>query len=225
MTVAFLDPHSFAHLVEPSLHGLPGGVFYSSPAAFSAPSKVYLLGLNPGGAPGTDGEATIAKNLATWRKREPGWCEYTSESWEGAEPGEYGIQRPIRALFNRLGLNVADVPASNVVFVRSSQEAKLDRKLELLERCWPVHDAVIRNLGVTTVLCLGKTTGKWVRSKLGADRLHDHFEETYAKRHYRSEAHLNSDGIAVLTLAHPCRSDWRDQRADPSPLVLRVLAR
>jgi hypothetical protein len=220
-----MDPNSFARLVEPTLHDLPGGVFYSSPAAFSGPSKLYLLGLNPGGSPGVDGEATIGKNLAAWRKREPGWCEYSSESWEGAEPGEYGIQRPIRALFNRLGLNLADVPASNVVFVRSNNEDKLDRKAELLERCWPVHEGVIRELGVTTVLCLGKTAGRWARSKLGAHHLHDHFEESYDRRHYRSEAHLSSDGIAVLTLAHPCRSDWRDERADPSPLVLRVLAR
>lgn len=135
--------------------------FLLDPAAFGTPSKLYLLGLNPGGSPRQDGEATIGKNLATWRSREPGWCEYTSERWEGAEPGEYGIQPPIRALFKRLGLNVADVPASNVVFVRSNNEEKLDRKFDLLPRCWPVHEAVIRDLGVTTVLCLGKTAGRW----------------------------------------------------------------
>ena len=223
--MTFIDPNSFARLVDPCLYDLPGGVFYSSPAAFSTPSKIYLLGLNPGGSAEPNTEATVGRNLAIWRQREAGWSEYTSERWEGAEPGEYGIQRPIRALFKRLGLNVADVPASNAVFVRSNNEDKLDRKVELLQRCWPVHEAVIRDLGVTTVLCLGGTAGRWVRSMLGANRLHDHFRESYPRRHYRSEAHLSSDGIAVLTLAHPCRSDWRDVRADPSPLVLRVLAR
>jgi len=220
-----MDPNRFAGLVDPCLYDLPGGVFYSSPAAFSRPSKVYLLGLNPGGSPAPNTEATIGKNLDTWRRRESGWCEYTSESWEGAEPGEYGIQRPIRALFNRLGLNVADVPASNVVFVRSNTEDKLDRKAELLEQCWPVHEAVISDLGVDTVLCLGQTAGRWARSMLCADQAFDHFEEAYPRRHYRSEAHLNFDGIAVLTLAHPSRSNWCDEKADPSPLVLRVLAR
>lgn len=223
--MTFIDPNTFARLVEPSLYHLPGGVFYSSPAAFSTPSKLYLLGLNPGGSPGVNGEATIGNNLAAWRAREPGWCEYTSERWERAEPGEYGIQLPIRALFKRLGLHLADVPASNVVFVRSNNEEKLDRKAELLPRCWPVHETVIRDLGVTTVLCLGKTAGRWVRSMLGADRFLDDFKESYPNRHYRSEAHVSSDGIAVLTVAHPCRSDWRSIHADPSPLVLRVLAR
>jgi len=223
MTV--IDPIRFARLVDPCLQGLPGGVFYSSPAAFSARSKLYLLGLNPGGSPEPDTQATIGKNLAEWSEREPGWCEYTSESWEGAEPGEYGIQRPIRTLFNRLGLNAAKVPASNVVFVRSSVEAKLDRKVEMLQRCWPVHDAVIHDLGVTTVLCLGRTAGLWVRSMLGAHQLQGQFREKYERRHYRSEAHVSPAGIAVLTLAHPSRSNWCDERADPSPLVLQMLAR
>ena len=223
--MTFFDPNNFARLVDPSLHDLPGGVFYSSPAAFGSPSKVYLLGLNPGGSADANAEATIGKSLASWRQRESGWCEYTSESWEGAPPGEYGIQRPVRALFNRLGLNVGDVPASNVVFVRSSVEAKLDRKAELLEQCWPVHEAVIRDLGVTTVLCLGQTAGRWVRSKVGAHQAHGEFKEKYDRRHYRSEAHVSPDGIAVLTLAHPCRSNWCDERADPSPLVQQVLDR
>lgn len=223
--MTFIDPNSFADLVDTSLHDLPGGVFYSSPAAFSTPSKLYLLGLNPGGSPDSNTQATIGKNLAAWRQREPDWCEYASERWDGAEPGEYGIQRPVRALFDRLAMKLADVPASNVVFVRSNIEAKLDRKAEMLERCWPVHEAVIRDLGVASVLCLGQTAGRWVRSKLGAHQKHGEFKERYDKRYYRSEAHLNPDGIAVLTLAHPSRSDWRDERADPSPFVRQVLAR
>lgn len=220
-----IDPDSFARLVDPILHDLPGGVFYSSPAAFSAPSKLYLLGLNPGGSPDATTGATIGKHLARWRQREPGWCEYTKESWEGAKPGEYGIQQPIRALFDRLGLNAADVPASNVVFVRSNNEDKLSSKVELLQRCWPVHEAVIRDLGITTVLCLGGTAGQWDRSKLGANRLYDDFVETYERRNYRSKAHLSQDGIAVLTLTHPSRADWCNLNADPSPLVKRALSR
>jgi hypothetical protein len=223
--MTFIDPNNFARLVDPSLHDLPGGVFYSSPATFSAPSKLYLLGLNPGGPAEPNTEATIGKSLATWRERQSAWSEYTSEVWEGPTPGESGIQPRIRALFGRLGVDVANVPASNVVFVRSSVEAKLDRKAEMLERCWPVHEAVIRDLGVTTVLCLGQTAGRWVRSKLGAHQAQGEFKENYDNRYYRSEAHLNPDGIAVLTLAHPSRSDWRDERADPSPFVRQVLAR
>lgn len=219
------DPLTFARLVDPELYDLSGKVFYSSPAAFSAQSNVYLLGLNPGGSAKTHAAATIRRNLAEWVERSADWCEYTSESWEGAEPGEHGLAPRIKALFQKLELDLRNVPASNVVFVRSNNEATLNHKDELLARSWPVHEAVIRTLGVTTILCLGGTAGRWVRSMLGADLSYDHFDETYPERHWRSEAHLSTDGLAVVTLTHPSRANWSDQNADPSPLVKRVLSR
>lgn len=87
------DPLTFARLVDPELYDLSGKVFYSSPTAFSAQSSVYLLGLNPGGSTVTHAAETIRKNLAEWVERSADWCEYTSESWEGAEPGEQGLDR------------------------------------------------------------------------------------------------------------------------------------
>lgn len=221
--MTFIDPYSFARVVDPGLHDLPGGVFYSSPAAFSTPSKLYLLGMNPGGS-AENTEATIGKNLAAWREREQGWCEYVDEPWEGP-PGKTGIQPQIRFLFDRLGIGVSNVPASNVVFVRSNVWATLNQKAEMLKRCWPVHEAVIRDLGVSTIICLGQIAGGWVRSLLGAHQKIGEFSETYQKRHSPSEAHVNPDGIAVLMLAHPCRSDWRKKEADPSAFVRKVLAR
>ena len=41
----------FRALIPPSVLAESGAAFYSGRAAFSAPSPLYILGLNPGGSP------------------------------------------------------------------------------------------------------------------------------------------------------------------------------
>lgn len=94
----------------------------------------------------------------------------------------------------------------------------------MLAQCWPVHNAVIRELGVQTILCLGTTSGRWAREAIGANRLLDRFQEQNA-RGWTSEAHVAADGRAVVTVTHPGRADWRNPAADPTPLVRAVIAR
>lgn len=221
-----INPRTFIDLVDPALLGRSGKVFYSGMDAFSGPSPIYVLGLNPGGSPIIQADETIARDLGSWVSSSSRWSAYADESWEGAAPGTYGMAPRVLHLFDRIGMDPHDVPASNVVFVRTNNEAALAReKKELLAACWPVHEAVIRNLEVSTILCLGGTAGRWVRSMLRADRAFDRFEETYPDRHWRSAAHLNADGLAVVTLTHPSRANWTDANADPSPLVKRVQSR
>jgi hypothetical protein len=122
-------------------------------------------------------------------------------------------------------LDPQQVPASNVVFVRSTSEATLSsEKQNLLRLCWPVHEAVIERLGVSTLLCLGGSAGKWVRNYLGADELAGRFVETNARK-WTTEAHVSSAGICVVTVTHPGRADWRNPAADPSPLIREMLHR
>jgi hypothetical protein len=219
------DPNAFAELVAPDLYERSGAVFYSGRTAFGAPSKLYLLGLNPGGAPTAQAVETIARDLAKWRNGPERWSAYLDASWRGSAPGAFGIQPRILHMFNRLGLDPRAVPASNVVFVRTSNEGALAaEKARLLAQCWPVHRAVIDALGVTTVLCLGGTAGRWVRSLLGADELTGHFVEANSRR-WRSEAHIGDNGTCVVTLTHPSRADWTNPAADPVPLVREMLAR
>jgi hypothetical protein len=128
-------------------------------------------------------------------------------------------------MFDRLGLEPYKMPASNVVFARSSSEAALSReKARLLSLCWPVHRAVIEKLGASTILCLGVTTGRWVRDYLGANALAGRFVEHNA-RGWTSEAHFGLTGVCVITVTHPGRVDWRNPAADPTPLVKEMLAR
>jgi hypothetical protein len=220
-----IDPEQFSGLVDGDLQCRSGSVFYSGPAAFAVPSNLYLLGLNPGGSPTAQANETIERDLSEWRSGPQRWSAYVDESWRGMPPGTYGIQPRIRHLLDRLGLDPRDVPASNVVFLRSNDEAALAaEKQSLLSKCWPVHRAAIHALGVSTVLCLGGTAGQWVRSLLGATTRAGRFVESNS-RGWTSEAHLSDAGMCVVTLTHPGRADWRNPAADPTPLVRDMLGR
>jgi hypothetical protein len=218
-----IDPSGFAELVDRRLFRRSGSVFYSGTAAFSGPSPVYILGLNPGGSPSRQADETIGRDLEDWLRGPPLWSAYVDESWEGKAAGTHGMQPRMLHLFRRLGLDPRRVPASNVVFVRSSTEATLiDQKTELLRLCWPVHEAVIDRLEVRSVICLGGTAGSWVRSMLGANFQTASWRETNS-RGWQSAAHTNGRGLHVLTLTHPGRADWRNPAADPTELVRKFL--
>jgi uracil-DNA glycosylase len=135
------------------------------------------------------------------------------------------MQPRVLHMLHGLGLHPHDVPASNVVFVRSNREAALaHEKPELLQQCWPVHDAVIRKLGTTTIVCFGGTAGRWVRDLLAAHRKFGEFIELNARR-WTSESHINNAGVCVVTVTHPSIADWRNPATDPTPLVRAALQR
>jgi hypothetical protein len=220
-----VDPHRFAALVDADLFPRSGKVFYSGRAAFSAPARLYLLGLNPGGSPLQQAGETIGRNLEAWRSRPARWSDYVDESWAGKPPGTHGMAPRVRHLFDRLSLDPREVPASNVVFVRSAREADLAaEKEQLLDKCWRVHSAVIEKLELSTVVCFGGTAGRWVRAKVDANQKAGEFIEKN-ERAWRSEAHLNRDGLCIVTATHPSIADWRNPASDPSPLIREMLAR
>lgn len=201
-----------------------GSVFYSGRSAFSRPTSLYILGLNPGGSPSLQADETIEFDLAEWKGNpRKNWSSYLDDSWRGRKEGTYGIQPRLAHMFRQLKLDLREVPAANVVFVRSATEAALHQeKAALLRSCWPVHDAVITTLGIRAVLALGGTAGRWVRERLQAHTPVGSFVEANA-RGWTSEAHQAGDGRIVITVTHPGRADWRNPAADPTPLVKRTL--
>lgn len=202
-----------------------GAVFYSGETAFSGNRSLYIIGLNPGGSPDRQAAETVERDLAAWAQITSPSSRYLDEAWEGKVPGTHGMQPRIRHMFERLGFDLRETPASNLVFVRSKNEAALSAEKErLIKACWPVHQAVIDSLNIRTILCLGGTAGRWVREVAGATRLFDSFRETNA-RGWTSQAHGASDGRWVITVTHPGRVDWRNPAADPTPLVQRALNR
>lgn len=202
-----------------------GALFYSGRAAFDGQSDLYVLGLNPGGSPFIQESATCARHISDWDRLPLSWSAYLDDSWEGKAPGTHGMQPRIAHMFKALGRDLRAVPASNVVFVRSTTEAALAQEKELLLRqCWPVHQSVIDTLGVRTILCFGTTAGTWLRQAIGANQQIGQFREQN-NRGWKSVAHIAPDGKAVVTLTHPGRADWRNPAADPTSLVQAVLRR
>ena len=135
------------------------------------------------------------------------------------------MQPRILHLMEQLGRHPHSVPASNVVFVRTAREADLQRdKAHLLAACWPVHQAVIDQLGVRTVLCLGGTAGAWTREKLGATKLVGEWAEQN-RRGWKALAHENEAGQRVVTLPHPSIAAWNVTETDPSDFVRTMIDR
>jgi hypothetical protein len=195
-------------------------VFYSGVSAFVKDAPLYILGLNPGGEEGN----TVDISLGAFASQTEDWSAYVHEPWGGRSEGEYPMQQRVRHMLKNLKLDPCQVPASNVIFLSSRNEKDLKDKSSLLNQCWPVHQAVIDTLRVRTILCFGKAAGNFVCKKLGANIEIDHYTETNNRR-WTSRAHRAADGLVVVTVTHPSWADWTNEKADPTPLVKRMLER
>lgn len=225
-TGLFSAIHTAVQNLDENLLGRPGGIFYSGPEAFAKASNIYFLGLNPGGSPPDDTGATIRRHYDRRLQCKKPWSAYLDEEWGNYPFGEAPIQERVRHMMRQLDLNPRLTPASNLIFVQTPNEKELGGETGVLvEQCWPVHQAVITSLGVRVVVCFGKATGAFVRQQLGAHEQVDDYSETYPKRHWTSLTHKRSDGFQVVTLTHPSRANWCNEKADPTGLVARSLAR
>lgn len=214
----------FAKRIPPSLLLRSGKVFYSGRNAFSARSDLYVLGLNPGGAPtANDTESVGSHTQEVLNNHAADWSAYRDESWNGAKPGTSGMAPRVLHLFDRLGFKPGSVPCSNLVFVCSRRERDLKNEISLLaDLCWSFHKYAIEALQPKVVLCFGKTAGNYMRQKLGANTLSGEFIEKN-KRCWRSQAFTNSNGITVVVATHPSVADWTAGNTDPTQIVKQAL--
>lgn len=201
-----------------------GSVFYSGRKAFSKRAELYILGLNPGGDPQEQAEETIEWHSRKVLQCEPDdWSAYRDESWKGKPPGTCGMQPRILHLFNRLNLLAGEVPASNVIFLRSRGEKYIAGDINhLANECWPFHQKVLDVLKPKAILCFGKTAGGLVQKRVGATRQIDEFIEMN-NRQWRSQAFQNSAGMKVIVATHPSRVNWCAPSADPTMMISRVM--
>ena len=210
----------------------PGRVFYSGRMAFSGrATSLYVLGLNPGGDPRYERETIAQHNQRVLDDSAPDdWSAYRDECWgEGdGEPGKATMQKRVLHLLEQVGYperRVGRVPASNLVFVRSSEEADIRGNFEeLARRCWRFHDRVIKALNPRVILCFGKTCGGFVRRKLNANTLRKDFREKNGRR-WKSQWFESDSGRAVVVVTHPSRANWVNPRTDPSGLVREALGK
>lgn len=206
-----------------------GAVLYSGRSAFESPSDFYILGLNPGGDPDSLSDKTICSNINYMYKNKD-WSSFEDEEWSFFRKERmyrYGaglapMQRRVRYLAGRVGFCLRCTPVSNVIFERSRREIDISSGIiKNLESCWRFHEAVIQELKIQVVICLGKTAGHWVRKMVGADFCVDCFEEQN-DRGWISFAHRNSADLRIVTLTHPSVVRWCSPPSDPSDMVKRV---
>ncbi|WP_284270057.1 hypothetical protein [Bradyrhizobium iriomotense] len=214
----------FAKTIDPALNRRSGKVFYSGRAAFSRPTDLYLIGLNPGGDPTTQAAETIGSETARVLTQLPDrWSAYSDESWQNRKPGTHKMQPRVLHMLRQLERDPRETPASNLIFVRSRRETNLAGGVdELVDQCWPFHEAVIARLKPKVVVCFGQTTGGQLNRKLKANaRPIAQFVEKnnrgWATTAYRAE------GQIVIVATHPSIADWTNPEADPTPLIQEML--
>lgn len=133
------------------------------------------------------------------------------------------MQPRILHMLNRLGLNPGEIPASNVVFLRSKRKATFEGNFgDAVAACWPFHERVIQALQVRVVLCLGGDAAKPVRDHFNTDELVGEFVENNNRR-WASKSYRNADGLTVISVTHPSIADWTNPATDPTVLVLDAL--
>ena len=211
--------------IPSSLVNRSGKVFYSGRNAFSSPSALYILGVNPGGAPDNHATETIESHTnLVLHAFSADWSAYRDESWEGAKPGTYGMAPRVLHLLKQLGLNPGAVPASNLVFPRSRREADITRNdmTAMANECWPFHESALELLRPRVILCFGQTAGTFVRRRLGANRVIGEFVEQNNRR-WTSRAFAGSAGVNVVVATHPSIADWCAPSTDVSWLVEKAL--
>ena len=214
----------FAKMIPPELLNQSGSVFYSGRDAFSKESNLYILGINPGGDPIDQAKETLSWHTNKVLHEKPSdWSAYRDDSWLGASPGSWGMQPRVLHLLKNIDTHPGSVPASNIVFQRSCRESSINGNMrDLAEICWPFHRAVIEKTNPRAILCFGKTAGKFVCEKIGANRQVDEFIEKN-NRHWRSQTFINIHGIKVVVATHPSIANWCATSTDPSILVKRAL--
>jgi hypothetical protein len=133
--------------------GRSGKVLYSA-AATLRPGAVYLLGLNPGGDPNKEPE-TVRESLEGLATREKN--SYLDEKWARQKrAGEAPLQRRVKWLTEQLDLNLGEVCASNLIFVRS-KNARDSEYPTLAKRCWPIHREILKMVQPRLIMAYGNS--------------------------------------------------------------------
>ena len=97
-----------------------------------------------------------------------------------------------------------------------------DEMALLANLCWPFHQHVIEVLRPRVILCFGKTAGKYVRYKLGANIFYEEFIEQN-NRQWRSQTFTDSCGLRVVIATHPSIANWSTPNTDPTELIRNAM--
>lgn len=202
-----------AYLESVDLLDSPGAVLYSSEATLR-PGPVYLLGLNPGGAEDLTLQDSIARSRA-------GHNSYLDEQWAPGghlqPPGQATLQRRVQGLCAMMKLPTRDVPASNLVFTRSTRLSYHLDFQSALRLCQPVHEIFFEAIKPAFLMTFGSIDN--FRESAAIESL-----ETRLARHGTWKAHRGTAMISGRRVRFgnvPHLSLWAsDKRSDVVEWVL-----
>lgn len=123
--------------------------------------------MNPGGS-----EKKIQKTIAASLQELPNKVDnsYLHENWGRTgccyEDGGHPLQRNAQLLFKALGTDVADVCASNLIFLRSVGEGGAGYPANA-HICWPVHEMILGIVNPEVIITFGNRPFDFVCDKLG----------------------------------------------------------
>jgi hypothetical protein len=144
-------------LDETGISDLPGGFLYSGIDTLT-PAKAYMLGYNPGGDDKMETNSPKA-HLQELMRRAPDWNEYLDGVWypggRRCPVGRAPLQTRVQALLTGIGLSTRSVCASNLIFVRSRDQAGLSQASQFAEKCWAVHRLLLEQVQPQAILSIG----------------------------------------------------------------------
>lgn len=153
----------------------PGAVMLTGPATLK-PAAIYIMGLNPGGAPTdipgalidsvTAREGTSGYTHECWQPGciEPQPCRHLDDSGATHAAALVRHQRNMIALTSALDGTPASLFSANAVFARSTSLALLKRQTGLgladwWAACWPVHQRFLAIVRPRMIVTLGYGEG------------------------------------------------------------------
>lgn len=144
-----------------------GKILYSSSSTLLS-GPLYLLGFNPGGDPDNPHPSHYTIKQAILHLASKTNNDFVDEVWQGANtPGSKPLQGRVKWICEELGLNVREVCAANLVFVRSRKETDVEMP-GMADICWPVHEEVLQIVQPSVVLTHGRLAFDDIYRRLGS---------------------------------------------------------
>ena len=210
----------FEKLIPNQLRNKSGKAFHSGRLAFSGQRDLYILGFNPGGDPCLNRDDTVDRNVEQVLSQWPdNWSAFVDEVFKPGgksyPPGEAPLQKEMQNLVRNIGLDIREVPISDVIFRRSAQADDISReeKRSWAELCWPFHRDVIDRLGVRVVLCYYGQAAQFVREKTGAHQEIDRVSHQARVRKYWRRCYESRSGLKVIHITRPTGIPWTEHAA------------
>jgi len=136
-----------------SLKDIPGETLYSSLSTLKK-GDIYLMGTNPGGSD----NYLLSKDLEDLKTKTTNG--YIDEVWETGrgkpKAGESILQKRVQNLISKIGYDLKNVCASNLIFTKSKNLETLGYRFkDIADKCWNVHEEILKIVEPKLIIVFG----------------------------------------------------------------------